>query len=103
MKSKTILEAVHKRRPQPGERGVCSVRTRGGGRGSSDADVRTLYILFGAKIFEIYGVSARTRGLIEPVRTRREGSIFRNFVRTSLMDGPLNKVHYYRVSMSLSG
>jgi len=53
--------------------------------------------LFEAKnfgFFEIYGVSARTRGEeVEPVRTffGQEGrvSIFRDFVRTSFMDGPL--------------
>jgi len=27
---------------------------------------------------------------VEPVRTRGEGSIFRDFVRTSFMDGPLS-------------
>jgi len=44
---------------------------------------------FGAKSFEIYGVSARRRE-VEPVRTRREGEpIFYDFVRTSFMDGPL--------------
>jgi len=53
--------------------------------------------LFGAKIFgffEIYGVSAvRTNKGIGPVRIFCEqcgsGSIFRDFVRTSFMDGPL--------------
>jgi len=40
--------------------------------------------------FEIYGVSAQVRR-VEPVRTRGdEGIIFRDFVRTSFMDGPLN-------------
>jgi len=50
--------------------------------------------LFGAKnfgFFETYGVSAWTRG-VEPVRTfflqGERGSIFRDFVRTSFMDGP---------------
>jgi len=43
--------------------------------------------LFRAKnfgFFEIYGVSARTRG-VEPVR--KMGVIFRDFVRKSFMDG----------------
>jgi len=45
--------------------------------------------------FEIYGVSARIRegkGGIEPVRAfcGKGGSIFRDFVRTSFMDGPLS-------------
>jgi len=49
--------------------------------------------LYGAKIFgffEIYGVSAWTRG-IEPVRTR--GFIFRDFMRTSFMEGLLQISH----------
>jgi len=44
-------------------------------------------------------MSARTKGRrgVEPVsagilRTRREGSIFHDFVRTSFMDGPLIKI-----------
>jgi len=51
---------------------------------------------FGAKniVFDIYGVSAWTRGKgVEPVRTfcRQEerGSIFSDFVRTSFMEGHL--------------
>jgi len=50
---------------------------------------------FGAKnseCFEIDGVSARTRGEgVEPVQTKRpEGeSVFRDFFRTSFMDGSL--------------
>jgi len=50
--------------------------------------------LFGAKtigFLEIYVVSARKRG-VEPVRTflrQVGGVIFRDFVRTSFMDGPL--------------
>jgi len=35
--------------------------------------------LFGAKTFKFYAVFARTR---------ERGSIFRDFVRTSFMDGP---------------
>jgi len=57
--------------------------------------------LFGVKnfgFFEIYGVSARTKSMwdrasADILQTRREGvrgSIFRDFVRTSFMDGPLS-------------
>jgi len=56
-------------------------------------------VLFGAKnfgLFEIYGVSARTRReRVESVRTfcgQGGGSIFRDFVRTSFMDGPKREV-----------
>jgi len=60
---------------------------------SSDAHVRT----FGAQnigYFEIYGVSARTRGegrlnQCGHFSDKGEGSNCRNFVRTSFMDGPL--------------
>jgi len=55
-------------------------------RGSSDADVRTFWWK-NIGFFEIYGMSARTRE-VEQVRTRGEESIFREFVRTSFMDGP---------------
>jgi len=46
--------------------------------------------------FEIYGLSARKKGLkIEPVRSffgqLRKGSIFCDFVLMSFMDGPLHK------------
>jgi len=52
------------------------------------------YALFGVKkfgFFKIYGVSARTRGKerwasADILRTRRRWSIFRDFVRTPLMD-----------------
>jgi len=52
--------------------------------------------VFGAKnvgLVEIYGVSARTTGEgVEPVWTffgqGKSGSIYRDFVRTSFMDGP---------------
>jgi len=50
--------------------------------------------LFEAKNFgfvEIYGVSARKKGggaSADILQTRGEGSIFRDFVRTSFMDGP---------------
>jgi len=48
--------------------------------------------LFDAKnigFVEIYGVSTRTGEGIKPVRTTGRGSIFRDFVRTSFMDGSL--------------
>jgi len=48
--------------------------------------------LFGAKNFEFFeldGVSARTRGLNQCGQGGR-GSIFRDFVRTSFMNGPLH-------------
>jgi len=55
--------------------------------GSSVVDVRT-FLRKKNGVVEIYGVSARTIGEgVKSVRTR--GSIFRDFVRTSLMDGPL--------------
>jgi len=83
------LEVVHKRRPQSRGGGYL-VRTRGEG-GSSDAGDRTFSEKnFGC--FEIYGVSARTRGEgVEPVRTffGQGELIFRDFVRMSFMDGPL--------------
>jgi len=41
----------------------------------------TLFSQKNSRVFEIYGVSARTRGV--------KGLIFRDFVRTSFMDGPL--------------
>jgi len=45
---------------------IKDVRNQGG---SSDVDIRTFWRKkFG--LFEIYGVSARTRGRVEPVRTR---------------------------------
>jgi len=62
------LEAVHKRRQQSGRRVFSSadvLRTWGGGL------QMWMSALFGAKIigfFEIYGVSARTRG-VKSVRT----------------------------------
>jgi len=82
-------EAVLKRRPQSGGRGLVQC-----GQGAV-IQMRTS-ALFGAKnfgFFEINGVSARTRdeGSFEPVRTfcgQGEGSIFHDFVRTSFMDDP---------------
>jgi len=42
-----------------------------------------LFDVINIEFFEIYGVSAVTRREgVEPVRTRGEGSIFRDFVRT---------------------
>jgi len=76
------LRVVHIRRPQSGE--GCPLRTfsRQGG-----------FLLFGAKNFEFYGMSARTRregvwASADILRTKGEGSIFRDFVRTSFMGGP---------------
>jgi len=68
------LRAVH--RPQSGGFIKC------GQGGYSDADVRNFWHKK-HRVFEIYGVFARTR---------RRGSIFRNFVRTSFIDGPFEKV-----------
>jgi len=49
-------------------------------------------VFFGEKnmgFFEIYGVSALTRGGVMPVRKRGGGeSIFRDFVRMSFMGDP---------------
>jgi len=88
---------VHKRRPQSGLKGFVwcgpfSEKGRGG--------VLQMWtpVLFGAKtigFFEIYSVSTRTRGRggglvwasADIFWTREEGSIFRDFVRTSFMDG----------------
>jgi len=68
---------VHKRRPQLGEEGF--VQCGHGGRGdSSDADVRT----FCRKKLRIF------RNLWCVRTDRGEGSIFRDFVRTSFTDGP---------------
>jgi len=97
-----LLGAVHKRRPQSRGRG-CPVRTFFGlggrrlfrcGRPHFFAQKKTAQK---TGFFEIYGVSAvRTNkggGGVEPVRSfygqggRR--SIFRDFVRISFMDGPL--------------
>jgi len=84
---KLTLGAVHKGRPQSGRFVKC------GQGGSSDADVRTFWCK-NAKFFEIYGVSARTRGeggsaSADILRTRGRVSIFRDFVRTSFMNGAL--------------
>jgi len=89
------LGAVHKRRPHSGggvflssaeilrtrEEGVLQMRT------SAPFGVKKL------GFFEIYGMSSWTRGRglasADILRTRERGSIFRDFVRTSFMDGPL--------------
>jgi len=57
--------------------------------GSSDADVRSFYAKL--QFFKIYGVFTRIRGLRVGVIQCDEdrGSIFRDFVRTSIMDSPL--------------
>jgi len=52
---------------------------QGGGEGVLQMWTSALFRAKRFGIFEIYVVSARTR----------RGSIFRNFVRTSFMDGPL--------------
>jgi len=74
-----LLGDVHKRRLRSGE-GVCPVRTFFGHGVRGILQIRT-FALFSAKnfgFFEIYSVSAHTRGVI-----------FRDFARTSFMDGPL--------------
>jgi len=53
--------------------------------------------LFGAKnfgFFEIYGVFTWTRGLSQDghFADKREGSVFRDFVRTSFMDGRIPQI-----------
>jgi len=48
---------------------ICPVRTFFGQGGSSDADVRTLWFQKLRIFWKIYGVSTRTRGEFEPVRT----------------------------------
>jgi len=50
--------------------------------------------LFGTKKFEIYGVSARSGGRVEPVQTIFEQvgkgvNFFHDLVRTSFIGGPL--------------
>jgi len=61
-----MLEAVHKRRPQSGREGICPVRTF---FGQEEGVLQMRWsTLFGAKntgFFEIYGMFARTRGLIQ--------------------------------------
>jgi len=64
------------------------LRTRGVG-GSSDADVRTFWHKK-LRIFEIYDVSAWTKG-VEPVRTFCEQEEGVNFVRTFLWTAPYDK------------
>jgi len=62
--------------------------------GSSGADVRIFWCKK-HRIFEIYGVSARTGG-VKPVWTKGEGAIIRNFVRVTFIVGHLLvKVHCY--------
>jgi len=61
------------------------------GQGRGVLQIRA-FVLFEAKssdIFEIYGLSARTREEgVEPVRTMGRGSIYCDFVCTSFTDGP---------------
>jgi len=70
--TENILRDRSKRRPQSGGEGVCPVRTFCGQGGV--LHTRT-YVLLGVKdlrFFEIYGVSARTRG-VESVQTSGGG------------------------------
>jgi len=71
------------------ERGGLFSADNGGG-GSSDAVVWTFWYK-NYRFFEIYSVSAQTRGEgVEPVRTfcGQGRSIFREFVQASFMDVP---------------
>jgi len=67
--------SIHKKHPQSGGVVQYPVRTRG--------------------YFEIYGVRTENLGggwaSADVFRTRGKGSIFRDFVRTSFMDGPLTE------------
>jgi len=74
-----FIGAVHKRRPHSWGRRVCPVRTfcgQGLGGDSSNADVRTFW---------------RKNLRILQIRKGGGRSIFRDFVRTSFMDGPIYK------------
>jgi len=80
---------VRKRHPQSG-RGLSIAdvfQTRG--RGSSDADVRTVWCKK-LQIFRNWCPQKQGRD-VEPVRIRRRESIFRDFVRTPFMDGPFRQ------------
>jgi len=80
-----MLGAVHKGlRSQRGRRFSSADK-----RGSLDADRLHFLVQKNSGVFEIYGASAWTNE-VEPVRTRGDGSIFRDIVRTSSMDGPLS-------------
>jgi len=91
------LGAVHKRRPQlGGRRGLSSANIfRTTGRGSSsDVDVGTFWCKNHRVFRNLWCVRTDKRDRVEKVRTfcgqgRRGGSIFRDIVRTSFMNGPL--------------
>jgi len=74
-----FVGAVYKISPQSEGRGFvqCGHFSKKGGGG---LQMRTSTLIGKKYFFEIYGVSARTRG-VEPVRTG--GSIFRDFVRST--------------------
>jgi len=76
--ARSTLGAVHKRRPQSWGRGVCPVRTFYGQGGSSNADVRT-FLCKRPRIFWNLWCARTDKG--------GRGSIFRDFVWTSFMDG----------------
>jgi len=85
LKQNFTLGAVHKRRSQSEGKGGCPVRRFFGQRGRGLLQMRTS-ALFGAKnfgFFEFYGQGK---------------SIFRDFVRTSFMDGPLEQ---YKINSKL--
>jgi len=93
------LGVVHKGRPHSGGEGYVQCRHLADKGGGGVLQIRTsaLFDVKNFRFFKIYGVPARTRGReVETVRTFFElgverGSIFRDFVRTSFMDGPLGK------------
>jgi len=101
---------VRKRRPQSGWGGVEGLSSVDIFRKRREGKILQMRksALFGVKnfeFFEIYGVSARTRGegglshCGHFADNGGRGSIFRNFVRTSFMDGLLHKSnsHYIKI------
>jgi len=77
-----------------GERTVCPVRIFcGQGEGDFFKCERLHFWRNNLGFFEIYGVSTRIRGFEPVVRTYfgqgGRGSIFRDFVQATFMDGPL--------------
>jgi len=82
------LGAVHKGRPQSGRSGDLSSADKGG-KGSSDADVRTFWRKNRRIFRNLWCV--RTGEGVRPVRTffgqGGRGSIFRDFVQTSFLNG----------------
>jgi len=94
--NEVLLETVHKTRPQSRGRGFDQsghFSDKGAG-GSSDADVRTFWRKktsdFSTFTACPHGQAGRS-GLASAdiLRAREEGSIFRDFVRTSFMGGLL--------------